>query len=373
MSGFSASDSTYMARAFRLAARGANTAHPNPMVGCVLVRDGKLIGEGWHALAGEAHAEINALEAAGDAAGATVYVTLEPCAHHGKTPPCVAALIEAGVAEVVCAMQDPFDGVGGRGFAALEEAGIKTRIGLMAAEAEQLNAGFLRRVRRGRPFVRVKIAASLDGAIAMQNGQSQWITGPAARADVQRLRARAGAIMTGIGTVLADDPSFNVRDASIDMAGRQPLRVVLDSNLRMPLSSGMLCLPGKTIIYCVDDAGRVALEEAGAEVVKTQGDESSVDLGAVLDDLGRREINDLLVEAGPGIAGSLLAAGMVDELVIYQAPHIMGSETVAMFNTPAWIELADRKSLEITDVRRVGADTRITATIKSAIRATDQN
>jgi len=373
MSGYSASDSANMAKALRLAARGEFTAHPNPMVGCVLVRDSKVIGEGWHALAGEAHAEINALDAAGDAAGATAYVTLEPCAHHGKTPPCVAALIEAGVAEVVCAMQDPFDGVGGRGFAALENAGIRLRTGLMAAEAEQLNRGFLRRVSYGRPFVRVKIASSLDGAIAMQNGQSQWLTGPAARADVQRLRARSGAIMTGIGTVLADDPSFNVRDESIDMAGRQPARVVLDSSLRMPLSSGMLCLRGKTIVYCVDDSAREALEKEGAEVVKTPGDDSSVDLGSVLDDLGRRDINDLLVEAGPGVAGSLVSAGLVDELVIYQAPHIMGSETIAMFRTPAWTELADRKSLEITDVRRVGADTRITATIKSTLRATDQD
>ncbi len=369
MSGFSANDSATMARALRLATRGEYTAHPNPMVGCVLVRDGTVIGEGWHALAGEAHAEINALNAAGNAAGATAYVTLEPCAHHGKTPPCTDALIEAGVAEVVCAMQDPFDSVGGRGFAALEKAGIKLRTGLMAAEAEQLNAGFLSRVRRGRPFVRVKIAASLDGAIAMQNGQSQWITGPAARSDVQRLRARAAAIMTGIGTVLADDPSFNVRDESIDMAGRQPLRVVLDSSLRMPLLSGMLCLPGKTIVYCVDDSGRKALEDAGAEVVKIPGDKSRVDLALVLEDLGRREINDLLVEAGPGLTGSLVSAGMVDELVIYQAPHIMGSETIAMFRTPAWTELADRKALEFTDVRRVGGDTRITA----RIRATDQD
>ena len=369
MSGFSASDSATMARALRLASRGEYTAHPNPMVGCVLVRDDKIIGEGWHALAGEAHAEINALAAAGDATGATVYVTLEPCAHHGKTPPCTKALIEAGVAEVVCAMQDPSDSVSGRGFAALEKAGIKLRSGLMAAEAEQLNAGFLSRVRRGRPFVRVKIAASLDGAIAMQNGQSQWITGPAARSDVQHLRARAGAIMTGIGTVLADDPSFNVRDDSIDLAGRQPLRVVLDSSLRMPLSSGMLCLSGKTIVYCVDDSSRKALEDVGAEVVKTPGDDNLVDLASVLNDLGRRDINNLLVEAGPGVAGSLLSAGMVDELVIYQAPHIMGSETITMFKTPGWTELTDRRSLEITDVCQVGVDTRITA----RIRATDQD
>ena len=363
MSEFSASEIEFMARALRLAARGEYSAHPNPMVGCVLVRDNEVIGEGWHQVCGEAHAELNAISSAADASGATAYVTLEPCVHHGKTPPCTKALIAAGVTEVVCAMQDPFGEGGGQGIAALEKAGIKVRSGLMNAEAEQLNVGFLSRVRRSRPHVRAKIAASLDGAIAMRNGQSQWITGPAARSDVQRLRAKAGAIMSGIGTVLADDPSFNVRDESIDTAGRQPLRVILDSTLRMPLSSGMLCLPGDTLVYCANDSGRAELEDAGAEVVNLPGDDSSVDLVAVLDDLGAREINNLLVEAGPALAGSLIAADLVDELVIYQAPHIMGSETVSMFLTPAWTELADRRSLEFTDVRRVGGDTRITARI----------
>ena len=366
MPGFSASDSAYMARALSLATRGEYTAHPNPMVGCVLVRADKIIGEGWHALAGEAHAEINALDASNNARGAVAYVSLEPCAHHGKTPPCTDALIAAGVSEVVCAMRDPSAEVNGRGIAALEKAGIKVRTGLMCAEAERLNAGFISRVQRGRPFVRAKIAVSLDGAIAMQNGESQWITGPAARSDVQRFRARAGAIMTGIGTVLADDPSFNIRDDSIDSAGRQPLRVVLDSQLRMPLSSGMLCLPGETIVYCVDDANRDALEEAGAKVVITKGDDARLDIVSVLDDLGRREINNVLVEAGPRLAGSLIAAELVDELVIYQAPHIMGSETISMVRTPAWTDLADRRVLDITDVRRVGADTRITARIGAA-------
>ena len=366
MSEFSASDSEFMAQALRLAGRGEYGAHPNPMVGCVLVRDDKIIGEGWHKHCGEAHAEVNALSAAADASGATAYVTLEPCAHHGKTPPCTDALIAAGVTDVVCAMQDPFFEVGGQGIAALEKAGIKVRSGLMSTEAEQLNVGFLRRVRHGRPYVRAKIAASLDGAIAMRNGQSQWITGPAARSDVQRLRAKAGAIMSGIGTVLADDPSFNVRDESINMAGKQPLRVVLDSTLRMPLSSAMLCLPGKTLVYCADDSGRGELEEAGAEVVKMPGDSSQVDIAAVLDDLGAREINNLLVEAGPALAGSLIAADLVDELVIYQAPHIMGSETISMFLTPAWTDLTDRRTLEFTDVRRVGGDTRITARINCA-------
>jgi diaminohydroxyphosphoribosylaminopyrimidine deaminase/5-amino-6-(5-phosphoribosylamino)uracil reductase len=368
MQEFSASDSAYMAQALRLARRGVYTAHPNPLVGCVLVRGGEAIGQGWHATTGEAHAEVNALDAAGDAKGATAYVTLEPCAHHGRTPPCTDALIAAGISDVVIAMQDPFEAAGGRGSRALEKAGVKVRTGLMSEEAEKLNAGFFSRVRRGRPFVRLKVATSLDGAIAMRSGESQWITGPAARSDVQRLRARSGAIMSGIGTVLADDPSFSVRDETIDTAGRQPLRVVLDSTLRMPLSSGMLCLPGRTLIYCVDDQGRGALEAEGAEVVKVgEGcDGGGVDIAAVLEDLGRKEINDLLVEAGPILAGRMMSAALVDELIIYQAPHIMGSETNPMFSTPNWTSLADRKLLEISDARRVGSDTRITASIKRA-------
>ncbi len=362
MSDYSASDRAHMARALCLAERGVHTAYPNPMVGCVLVRDDEIVGEGFHKAAGEAHAEVHALVAAGDKArGATAYVTLEPCAHHGKTPPCVDALIEAGVADVVAALEDPYPEVAGRGFAALEKAGIGVRVGLMRTAAEELMSGFLSRVTRGRPFVRLKIASSLDGRIAMANGESQWITGPEARADVQRLRARSGAIMTGIGTVLADDPSLTVRDASLDTDGRQPLRVVLDKGLRMPLSAEMLGLPGNTLIYCIDDSGRQPLIDAGAEIVKVAEKDGMVHLAAVLDDLGARAINDLLVEAGPALAGSLVETQLVDELVIYQAPHIMGSETMGMFQTPSWCELADRQSLEITDVRSVGADTRITA------------
>ncbi|MEE8426970.1 MAG: bifunctional diaminohydroxyphosphoribosylaminopyrimidine deaminase/5-amino-6-(5-phosphoribosylamino)uracil reductase RibD [Woeseiaceae bacterium] len=362
MSDYSAIDRAHMERALSLAERGVYTAYPNPMVGCVIVRDGEIVGEGYHKAAGEAHAEVNALAAADDKArGATAYVTLEPCAHHGKTPPCIDALIDAGIAAVVAALEDPYPKVAGRGFAALEKAGIGVRVGLMRAEAEELLRGFLSRVTRGRPFVRLKIASSLDGRIAMANGESQWITGPVARADVQRLRARSGAIMTGIGTVLADDPSLTVRDASLDTGGRQPLRVVLDKDLRMPLSAEMLGLPGDTVIYCVDDRKRQALVDAGAEVVKIAADDGLVQIAAVLDDLGARAINELLVEAGPALAGSLVENQLVDELVIYQAPHIMGSETMGMFQTPSWVELADRQTLEITDVRSVGADTRITA------------
>lgn len=351
-----------MARALRLAERGIDTAHPNPMVGCVLVRDGEVVGEGWHRRAGDAHAEINALAAAGERArGATAYLTLEPCSHHGKTPPCAPALIAAGIREVVIAMQDPFPAVSGNGMAALEAAGIRVRSGLMQAAAQSLNAGFLSRVRHGRPFVRLKVASSIDGAVAMKSGESQWITGPEARADVQRLRARSGAILTGIGTVLADDPALTVRSKVLDSGDRQPIRAVLDSRLRMPLSAGMLAMPGQTILYCTDDARRQALLDAGAHVVCVQPAAGVLDVRQVLADLARREVNDLLVEAGPSVSGHLLSCGLVDELVIYQAPHIMGSETKPMFRTPGWKRLADRRALDIVDLRRVGSDIRITA------------
>ena len=351
-----------MAHALQLAERGLYTAHPNPMVGCVLVRDDKVVGEGWHEVAGEAHAEINALNAAGDKArGATMYVTLEPCSHHGKTPPCADALIESGVAEVVIGLQDPNPEVNGIGFGALAAAGIQTRVGLMQDEVEKLLRGFLSRVTRGMPFVRLKVAASLDGCIAMSNGESQWITGPEARSDVQRLRASSGAVLTGIGTVLADDPSLTVRDEAIDAGGKQPLRVVLDNDLRMPLSAEMLALPGQTLIYCTADQKRQPLTDAGAEVVRVGCDDGLVDAKAVLADLASREINDVLIEAGPALAGYLITNALVDELVIYQSPHIMGSETMGMFLTPKWTGLADRLALDITDVRNIGSDTRITA------------
>jgi len=365
MAEFSAAESAFMARALRLAERGVYTAHPNPMVGCVLVKDGEIVGEGWHERAGEAHAEINALRAAGDKArGAIAYLTLEPCSHEGKTPPCAPALIEAGISDVVIAMQDPFPAVSGNGKAALEAAGIKVRSGLMEAAARALNAGFLSRVQRGRPFVRLKVASSLDGAIAMKSGESQWITGPEARDDVQRLRAKSGAILTGIGTVLADDPALNVRHEALDTRGRQPVRAVMDSRLRMPLSAGMLAMPGETIVYCTDDARRQALMDAGACVIRVPRAAGVLDAQQVLADLAGREVNDVLVEAGAAVSGNLLSQRLVDELVIYQAPHIMGSETQPMFSTPEWTRLADRLALDVMDVRRVGPDIRITAKIR---------
>jgi len=362
MSAFSSTDCAHMARALQLADRGRYSARPNPVVGCVIVNDGKVVAEGWHERAGAPHAEINALCAAGDEAlGATVYLTLEPCAHHGKTPPCATALIEAGVGKVIAAMEDPFEAVAGRGLAMLEAAGIEIGVGLMASSARLLNEGFISRVTRGRPLVRLKIAASIDGAIAMSSGESQWITGPRAREDVQRLRARSGAVMTGIGTVLADDPSLNVRARELVTKDRQPLRVVLDSRLRMPLTAGMLTLPGTTLVCCTGDHDHSRLLDAGAEVCSFPATGEKVDVTAVLDELAIREVNEVLVEAGPALAGHLLEKELVDELVIYQAPHIMGSETRRMFVTPSIQALADRRRLDITDVRRLGDDTRITA------------
>ena len=360
---FSAKDCTHMARALQLAARGRYTAHPNPMVGCVLVNDEIVVGEGWHVRTGEAHAETNALQAAGDQArGATVYVTLEPCAHHGRTPPCAEALIAASVGKVIVAMKDPHENVAGRGLTILNDAGIETSVGLMRETAVELNAGFVKRVTSQRPFVRLKLASSLDGAVAMASGESQWITGADARADVQRLRARSGAVLTGIGTVLADDPSLNVRASDIETGGLQPLRVVLDSHMRMPLAAGMLALPGATLICCTGDQDAGALQDAGAEVMSFAGSEGGVDASAVLAELAARGVNDVLVEAGPRLAGYLLEKDLVDELVIYQAPHIMGSETMGLVSTPSWSSLTDRRALNIKDVRRVGADMRITAT-----------
>lgn len=362
MSAFSPADSEFMAQAIRLAWRGIYTCRPNPRVGCVLVKDGEVVGQGWHSKAGEGHAEVNALADAGEnARGAVAYVSLEPCSHHGKTPPCVNALIDAGIVEVVAAGDDPNPKVAGAGLAALREAGIKVRTGLLQNVAEKLNEGFFSRVQRARPFVRVKIASSLDGRTAMSNGESQWITGNAARADVQRLRAASGAVMVGVATVLADDPALTVRDEQIESAELQPRRIVVDSHLKTPPGSRILTEPGDVTIFCVSDDNRAALEAAGANIVVVPVKDGKTDLGEVLQHLGDQRVNDLLVEAGPILAGTMLDAGLVDELVIYQAPHIMGSNTRGMFATPAWNELGQRMPLVIVDTRQVGGDLRITA------------
>jgi len=364
MTEFSRSDAGHMAAALRLAWRGRYGTHPNPRVGCVLVREDAVVGRGWHAKVGQAHAEINALADAGDAAaGATAYVTLEPCSHHGRTAPCAEALIAAGVARVVVAMRDPFPEVAGRGIAALEAAGITVSVSLLEGEARRLNEGYLSRLERGRPFVRLKIAASLDGATAMRGGESQWITGAPARKDVQRLRAASGAILTGVQTVIDDDPLLTVRDIE---PGRQPLRVVVDSTLRTPPASRLLAEAGEVLIFSLVERNRSALLDAGATLVPLPAEEGRPALSAVMNYLAERGVNDVLVECGPTLAGSLVAARLVDELVIYQAPHMMGSETRPMLTTPNWGALANRLELDITDVRRVGADTRITARPRDA-------
>ena len=361
MSEFSAADCRYMARALELARRGLTTAHPNPRVGCVLVRNGEVVGEGWHEKTGEPHAEVNALAMAGNrAAGATAYVTLEPCSHQGRTGPCTRALLEAGVIEIVSAAEDPSAHASGRGLETLREAGVQVRSGLMRSESDALNAGFVSRIRRGRPYLRLKIAASLDGATAMRDGRSRWITGEAARADVQKLRAMSGVVLTGAGTVVADDPSLTVR--ALAEKGSQPLRAIVDSALRISPGAKLLSLPGETVVFCTDDRNRPRLEQAGARVLRVPAGPGGVDLPSVLETLAREyHANDVLAEAGAALAGRLLASGLADELVIYQAPHIMGSETRGMFETPRWRALGDGPRLAIVDVRRIGEDTRITA------------
>ena len=355
-----------MARALQLAQRGLYTTDPNPRVGCVIVKDNRIVGEGWHERAGEAHAEIHALHAAGEQArGATAYVTLEPCCHQGRTPPCTVALIQAGITRVVCAMTDPNPRVAGQGMAALTAAGLHVESGLMQAQAEALNPGFISRMRRHRPYVRLKLAASLDGRTALADGVSQWITGEAARTDVQSLRARSSAILTGIGTVRADDPSLTVRAMDI---GRQPLRVVVDSDLRMSATAKMLHLPGATLVVAARENAAAAhrLVEAGAEVLLLPGATGRVDLAALMQHLATREVNELMVEAGAGLCGALLAAQLVDEIVIYYAPHLLGSGAQGMFVLPEMQTMQQRLALKIQDVRAVGEDWRVTVRVLTA-------
>ncbi len=370
-------DYRYMARAIRLARNGLYTTHPNPRVGCVLVNGGDIVGEGYHRRAGEPHAEPNALAAAGDRArGATAYVTLEPCCHHGRTPPCTEGLIEAGVCRVVAAMEDPNPLVAGQGLERLREAGVEVACGLLQQEAEALNPGFIKRMRDGLPYVRCKLAMSLDGRTAMASGESKWITGEDARRDVQRLRARSSAIVTGIGTVLADDPSMNVRLGREDLPGlppelepQQPLRVVLDSQLQISPEARMLTLPGITVIICCadrDPVKRSLLEAAGAQVVRRPAGSDCIDLRSVFEYLATQEINEILLEAGPTLAGAALSEGLVDELVIYVAPHLMGDGGRGLFHLPGLEKMQDRIGLEITDMRSLGSDLRITARVNNS-------
>lgn len=356
---FTDADHAFMARALQLAEKGLFTTTPNPRVGCVLVRDGVVIGEGWHARAGEAHAEIHALNAAaGRARGATVYVTLEPCSHHGRTPPCADALIAAGVARVVVAMRDPNPRVRGSGSEKLRAAGIVVDDGLMEAEARELNIGFVSRMERSRPWVRVKLAASLDGKTALANGISQWITGAAARRDGHVWRARACAILTGAGTVRADDPRLTVRDVDTD---RQPLRVVVDSNDETPPTARILSGGHTLVAVAREDAAKsAALRAAGADVLALPNPQGKVDLPRLMQTLAERGVNELHVEAGPKLNGALLREGLIDEFLLYFAPTIIGSGR-EMFPLPEIADLAGRRDLRIVDLRRVGDDIRILA------------
>jgi diaminohydroxyphosphoribosylaminopyrimidine deaminase/5-amino-6-(5-phosphoribosylamino)uracil reductase len=359
-----AQDSVWMAQALRLAEQGLYGTSPNPRVGCVLVADEKMIGSGWHRRAGEPHAEVHALCEAGDRArGATAYVTLEPCSHHGKTPPCADALVAAGVARVVVAVQDPNPKVAGEGIAKLRAAGIAVDCGLMEAAARELNIGFFARMTRGTPWLRSKIAMSLDGRTALANGVSKWITGDAARLDVQHWRARSCAVLTGIATVLADDARLNVRDVATE---RQPLRVVLDSRLRMPLTARML-QGGDVLIYtAVSDTERIAaLEKVGATVSVLPDGNGQVDLTAMLRDLAQRGCNELLLEAGSTLNGAMLRAGLVDELVLYIAPQLLGDKARGMAQLGELTGLDQRINLKWQDVRQVGNDLRITAKVEN--------
>jgi diaminohydroxyphosphoribosylaminopyrimidine deaminase / 5-amino-6-(5-phosphoribosylamino)uracil reductase len=361
----SAEDARYMARALELARRGMTTTDPNPRVGCVIVRDGRVVGEGHHERAGEPHAEVHALAAAGtNAHGATAYVTLEPCCHHGRTPPCSQALIKAGIRRVVAAMRDPNPAVAGKGLEELERHGITTYVGLMEGEAAALNPGFISRMRRGRPHVRIKLAASLDGRTALAGGESKWITGEAARLDVQRWRARSSAILTGVGTVLADNPRMNVREPA---AARQPLRVVLDSQWRTPPGCQMLHTPGATLIVGTQNAAdrMAALRKAGAELVVLP-QAPKVDLPGLMQMLAAREVNEVMVESGATLVGALLRAGLVDELIVYYAPHLLGSDARGMFSLPPLVQMSDRIKLNVVDVRAVGEDWRLRAMVQEA-------
>ncbi len=357
---FSAADHEFMARALRLAESGLYSATPNPRVGCVLVRDGTVVGEGWHEKAGGPHAEVHALQSAGDLArGATAYVTLEPCSHHGRTPPCCEALLATGIGRVVAAMQDPNPLVAGQGLAWLRDAGLAVDSGLLANEARELNIGFVSRMERGRPWVRLKAAASLDGRTALENGSSQWITGPDARRDGHRWRARACAILTGIGTVRDDDPQLTVRDVE---TARQPLRVVVDSRLEIDPSARVLQGERVLVVAAVENHLLASIIEArGAEVIFLPNDTGKVDLQALMRELAKRGINELHVEAGFKLNGSLLREGLVDELLLYLAPSLIGDASRGLFNLPALDDLAEKRTLQWRDVRQVGSDLRVVA------------
>jgi diaminohydroxyphosphoribosylaminopyrimidine deaminase/5-amino-6-(5-phosphoribosylamino)uracil reductase len=353
-------DHRFMDQALQLARRGLYSAHPNPRVGCVIVSDDRVAGQGWHEKTGQAHAEVMALAEAGElAGGATAYVTLEPCSHHGRTAPCADALIDAGIARVVTAMVDPYEEVSGRGLERLQEAGIEVETGIMEDAARWLNRGFICRCERGRPWVRVKMAVSLDGRTALANGDSQWITAPAAREDVQHWRARASGILTGRGTVTADNPSLTVRLPGVDAS---PLRIIVDSHWQTPVNAHIFSTPGEILVAGLESA--VVPEDlaaSGATLLALPAGNNGVDLTALMNELGKRQLNELHSECGPGLAGALIEQGLVDEMLIYVAPKLMGSDAQGMFAIAGIAQMSAVKKLDFRDIRQVGDDLRIIA------------
>ncbi|AEF44136.1 riboflavin biosynthesis protein RibD [Serratia sp. AS12] len=360
-------DEFYMARAFELARLGRFTTAPNPNVGCVIVRDGEIVGEGYHLRAGEPHAEVHALRMAGERArGATAYVTLEPCSHHGRTPPCADALVAAGVARVVAAMQDPNPEVAGRGLYKLQQAGIDVRHGMMLAEAEAVNPGFLKRMRTGFPYIQLKLGASLDGRTAMASGESQWITSPQARQDVQRLRAQSAAILSTSATVLADDPSLTVRWDELDTATqslyprenlRQPLRIILDSQNRVTPQHRVVQQPGTTWLARLQPDDQNWPQDVEQLTFPAHG--GGIDLVVMMMQLAKRQVNSIWVEAGAALSGALLQAGLVDELILYIAPKLMGDNGRGLCRLPGLECLADAPEFVFSEVRQIGPDLRL--------------
>ncbi|MCE7913833.1 MAG: bifunctional diaminohydroxyphosphoribosylaminopyrimidine deaminase/5-amino-6-(5-phosphoribosylamino)uracil reductase RibD [Nitrosomonas sp. PRO4] len=358
---FSPNDYAHMAYALRLAEKGLYSTTPNPRVGCVIVSNGKIVGSGWHQRAGQAHAEVVALNEAGEAArGAIAYITLEPCSHYGRTPPCANALIEAGIAKAIIAMEDPNPLVSGRGCALLQQAGIAVQIGLLNGEARALNTGFISRMVNKKPWVRLKIAASLDGKIALNNGISQWITGDAARRDGHRWRARSCAILTGIGTVKSDNPQLTVRSVH---TSRQPKKIVVDSHLDIPLNA--LLLHGEEVLifttHHVNDEKRQALEKLGARIIILCDSEGKVDLKEMMTLLAESGMNEILVEAGCTLNGALVESGLIDEIIFYFASHLIGNDAKGMLKLPELADLQQKKELAIQDLRMMGKDIRIIA------------
>lgn len=370
-------DEVFMAHAIRLAWKGLYTTMPNPRVGCVLVKEGRIIGEGWHQQAGQPHAEINALRNASESvAGATAYVTLEPCSHHGRTGPCCEALVKADVARLVVAMKDPNPQVAGRGLAHCSSAGLDIRVGVCESDAQELNPGFVSRMSRGLPWVTVKLASSLDGRTAMASGESQWITGPAARRQVQRLRARSSAILCGVDALISDDSRLTVRPEQAGLSaaecGPAPLRVVVDSHLRMPVDASMLSEAGRTLVVTrvADRSRQQPLVAAGAEIRVQPGDSNaSIDLHELMQWLAQHEeCNDVLVESGARLAGAFLEADLIDELVLFQAPTLLGSSALPLFDIDIK-EMRQQRRLVIKDIRAVGDDWYIIARPEKVIPA----